>query len=234
MDVADLAAVKEEYRPQLLVILSKIGHPRYAHFIAKFAASDNAEIRLAVAYGLGKMKQQSGIPVLGLLLEDSSSSVRWAACNALVGIAGDRVVETVRLRIHHPKKEIQALAARALGCLGVAEGLSVLRTLASADEEAGIRSLAIAYLGQLKDRKSRPTALAGLEDESLLVRAYSIYALGNIGELEDIAAIEDSLTEAKKVHPAPAEGEALGMIDETVRETLKTIRSMHTEQHSTP
>jgi len=228
-DLADLAGVNVSYRPQLLVILSKIGQPRYAHFIAKFAASDSGEVRLAVACALGEMKQQSGIPVLGLLLEDSKRSVSWAASNSLVRIAGDRVVETVRLRLHHPRKEIQALAARTLACLKVVEGLSVLRTLAGAKEEAGIRSLAVAYLGQLKDHNSRPTALAGLKDESILVRTYSIYALGNIGEVEDITAIEDSLTEAKRIHPTPADREALGLIDETVRETLERIRSRHTE-----
>jgi len=232
-DLADLAGVNASYQPQLLVILSKIGQPRYAHFIARFAGSDNEEVRLAVAYALGEMKRQSGIPVLGLLLEDSNRSVSWTASNSLVRVAGDRVVETVRLRLHHPRKEIQALAARTLACLGVVEGLSVLRTLASAKEEAGIRSLAIAYLGQLKDRKSRPAALAGLEDESILVRTYSIYALGHIGAVKDITTIEASLTEAKRIDPTPPDREALGLIDETVRETLQRIRSRHTEQHST-
>jgi HEAT repeat protein len=231
-DLSDIARVNASHRPELLVILSKIGHPRYAHFIAKYADSESEEVRLAVAYALGEMKQPSGVPVLRLLLEDSNSAVGWTASNSLVRIAGDRVAETVRLRLHHPRKEIQALAARTLACLGVVEGLSVLRRLASAEEKAGIRSLALAYLGQLKDLESRPTALAGLEDENILVRTYSIYALGNLGEVEDIAAIEASLAGAKRIDPTPADTEALGLIDETVRETLERIRSRHTRRDS--
>ena len=229
-DLADLAAANSTYRPQLLVILSKIGQPRYAHFIAKFADSESEELRLAVACALGVIKQQSGIPVLGLLLEDANSSVRWAASTSLVGIAGERVVETARLRIHHPSKEIQALAARTLGCLGVTEGLSVLRRLARVAEEPRTRSIANAFLGQLKDHESRPIIVAGLKDKSMLVRTYAIYALGFVGQAGDIPAIEACLFEAKTTAPAPADTEAMELIDETTRESLEQIRSRFAEK----
>jgi hypothetical protein len=69
----------------------RIGHARYAYFIAKFANSEC----LAVAQALGVIKQLSDIPVLGRLLEDSDESVRWAASQSLTLIRGEGVVDTV-------------------------------------------------------------------------------------------------------------------------------------------
>jgi HEAT repeat protein len=228
-DVSELAQSDTPFRPQLLVILGNIGSGRYAHFIAKYADSGNNMTRLAVAFALGEMKQPSGIPVLGRLLEDSSETVRWAASSSLTSIAGERVVDTVRLRLLHPDKEVRALAARTLAFLGVAEGFSLLRTMAKQEENPRNRSLAIAYLGQLKDAESRSISLSGLKAGSILVRAYSIYALGYVGKAADISAIEASLSEAKTMIPAPADREALQLIDETARETLEQIRSRSLE-----
>jgi HEAT repeat protein len=224
-EISGLVESNATYRPELIVILGKIGHPRYAHFIAKFAVSENSLIRLAVANALGAMKEPSAIPVLGRLLEDSNESVCWAASQSLTLIGGDRVVDTVKLKIDHPKENVRALAARTLGVLGIAYGLSVLRNLAREAESPRTRSTAIAYLGQLKDFESRPIFVAGLKDKSLLVRTYSIYALGYVGEASDIPVIEASLLEAKTIEPTPNDKESLNLIDETTRESLEQIRS---------
>jgi len=220
-EISELVEATPNFRPQLLVILGKIGHPRYAHFIAKFADREP----LAVAQALGEIKQPSGIPVLAHLLEDSREAVRWTASQSLTRIGGDRVVDTVKLRLHHPNKEISAIAARTLGVLRVPDGLSVLRNLSRQAESLRTRSLAIAYLGQLKDLESRAIFIAGLQDKSPLVRTYSIYALGYVGDASDIPPIEASLLEVKKMNPTiPADKAALGLIDETTREALEQIR----------
>jgi len=209
------------YRPQLLVILGKIGHPRYVYFISKFADREP----LAVAQALGEIKQPSGIPVLSRLLESANESVRWTASQSLILIKGDRVVDSVKLRLRHPNQDVSALAARTLGVLGVADGLPVLRNLSRQAETLRTRGLAIAYLGQLKDLESRAIFIAGLQDKSLMIRAYSIYALGFVGKTTDIPMIEASLVESKKMSATiPADREALGVIDETTRETLEQIR----------
>jgi HEAT repeat protein len=219
-EISELAESQTPYRPQLLVILGKIGHPRYAHFISKFADSEP----LAVAHALGIIKQPSGIPVLGNLLENSSESVRWAASQSLGLIGGDRVVDTLKLRLHHPEEDVRALAARTLCVLGVTEGVSILRDLAREASVPHTRSMAIAYLGQLNDLESRPIFMAGLQDKSVLVRAYSIYALGYVGKAGDIAAIEESLVQAKTMDLGPNDNENLRLIDETAREALQQIR----------
>lgn len=221
-EISELAESNTHYRPQLLVILGKIGHSRYAHFIAKFADTEP----LAVAQALGKIKQQSGIPVLGRLLEHSKIDVCWEASVSLAHIGGERAVDTVKLRLNHPNKDVRALAARTLSVLGVDDGLPVLRDLARDEEAPKTRGMAIAYLGQLKDFESRPILLAGLKDKGLFVRAYSIYALGFVGDGSDIPAIEASLFESKSMKPATRiEKEGSWLIDETTRETLKQIRS---------
>ena len=221
-EISELVESTPRYRPQMLVILGKIGHSRYAHFIAKFADREP----LAVAQALGAIKQSSGIPVLGRLLEDSNEFVRWAASRSLTLIGGERVVDTVKLRLHHPKEDISALAARTLGVLGVDDGLPVLRNLSQNAETPLTRSMAVAYLGQLKDLESRATFVAGLQDKSLLVRTYSIYALGYVGEASDIPKIEACLFEVKTIDPRnAADEEGLRLIDETAREALEQIRT---------
>jgi HEAT repeat protein len=220
-EISELVESNTAYRPQLLVILGKIGHPRYAHFISKFADRDP----LAVAQALGVIKQPSGIPVLSRLLESSDGSVRWTAAQSLILIKGDRVVDSVKLRLPHPNQDVSALAARTLGVLGVADGLPVLRNLSQRAEALRTRALAIAYLGQLKDLESRAIFIAGLKDKSLMIRAHSIYAMGFVGKPGDIPMIEASLIEAKKTTASiPEDREAMGLIDETTRETLEQIR----------
>lgn len=220
-EISGLVETATAYRPQLLVILGKIGHPRYAYFISKFADKEP----LAVAQALGEMKQPAGIPVLSRLLESSNESVRWAASQSLILIKGDRVVDSVKLRLRHPNQDVRLLAARTLGVLGVADGLPVLRNLSQKAQSLRTRSLAIAYLGQLKDLESRTIFIAGLQDKSLMVRTYSIYALGFVGKATDIPMIEASLVEAKEMTASILQDrEALGLIDETTRETLEQIR----------
>jgi hypothetical protein len=74
--------------------------------------------------------------------------------------------------------------------------------------------------------ESRAIFIAGLQDKNLMVRLYSIYALGFVGKTSDIPMIEASLVESKKMTTGiPVDREALGLIDETTRKTLEQIRS---------
>ncbi len=220
-EISELVETATTYRPQLLVILGKIGHPRYAYFISKFADREP----LAVAQALGQMKQPAGIPVLARLLESSKEEVRWAASQSLIEIKGDQVVDSVKLRLRYPNEDVKLLAARTLGVLGAADGLPELRNLSQKTQSLRTRNLAIAYLGQLKDLESRGVFVSGLQDKSLMVRTYSIYALGFVGKASDIPMIEASLVEAKKMTATiPQDQEALDLIDETTRETLDQIR----------
>ena len=220
-EISELVESTTPYRPQLLVILGKIGHARYAYFISKFADREP----LAVAQALGEIKQPSGIPVLSRLLESNNETVRWTASQSLIQIKGDQTVDSVTFRLNHPNQDVSALAARILGALGVSGGVSVLRNLSRKAETLRTRSLAIAYLGKLHDRESRIIFIAGLQDKSLTIRTYSIYALGFVGQMSDIPLIEASLVEAKKINPTnPTDRETLGLIDETTRQTLEQIR----------
>jgi hypothetical protein len=57
------------------------------------------------------------------------------------------------------------------------------------------------------------------------LEAETIYALGFVGTIRDIPLIEASLVEAKKMSATlPEDREALGLIDETTRETLEQLR----------
>jgi len=193
-EISELADRDETHRPQLLVTLGKIGHPRYAHFISKFAGSEDPQTRQAVAYGLGLIKQPSGVRALGMLLEDKQADIRWTASKSLLEIGGKEVLEVLKLKLMQSDKNIQALAARTLAKMDVNEGRLKLRELAK-DKGPKVRAIEIAYLGQIRDKESKDIILKGLDDESGLVRVYSIYALGYVGNSSDIPAIQKCLAD---------------------------------------
>ncbi len=135
------------------------------------------------------------------------------------------MVDGLKLRLGYPNQDAVALAARTLAVLGVADGLPVLRNLSRKAESLRTRSLAIAYLGQLRDLESRAIFIAGLKDKSPMIRTYSIYALGFVGKASDISMIEASLVETKKMSATLREDqEALDLIDGTTGVTLQEIR----------
>jgi len=222
-EIAELADRDESHRPQLLVTLGKIGHPRYAHFISKFAGSEDPQTRQAVAYGLGLIKQPSGVRALGMLLEDKQADIRWTASKSLLEIGGKEVFEVLKLKLMQSDKNIQALAARTLAKMDVNEGRLKLRELAK-DKDPKVRAIAIAYLGQIRDTESKDIILKGLDDESGLVRIYSIYALGYVGNSSDIPAIQKFLAETKQMNLS--EGRELELLDGTVDDAIKQIESV--------
>jgi len=221
--ISELADRDKRHRPQLLVTLGKIGHPRYAHFISKFAGSEDPQTRKAVAHGLGLIKQPSGVRALGRLLEDPQADIRWTASKSILEIGGEEAREVLKLKLMQFDKNIQALAARTLAQMDVTEGRFKLREL-SKDSDSGIRGIAIAYLGQIGDRDSKDIILKGLNDESGFVRVYSIYALGYLGNSSDIPAIKNCLSKTKKLNLT--EGRALELLDGTVDDAIKQIESM--------
>jgi len=222
-EISELADRDESHRPQLLVTLGKIGHPRYAHFISKFAGSEDPQTRQAVAYGLGLIKQPSGVRALGMLLEDKQADIRWTASKSLLEIGGKEVFEVLKLKLMQSDKNIQALAARTLAKMDVNEGRLKLRELAK-DKDPKVRAIAIADLGQISDTESKDIILKGLDDESELVRVYSIYALGYVGNSSDIPAIQKCLAETKQMNLS--EGRELELLDGTVDDAIKQIESV--------
>jgi hypothetical protein len=222
-ELSELAESNERYRPQLLVTLGKIGHPRYAHFISKFTGSEDPQTRQAVAYGLGLIKQPSGVRALGVLFEDNQADIRWTASKSLLEIGGEETVEVLNLKLMQSDKNIQALAARTLAKMDINEGRLKLRELAK-DTDSQIRGIAIAYLGQIEDKDSKDTILKGLDDESGLVRIYSIYALGYVGNSNDIPAIKKCLTETKEMNLSM--GREQELLDGTVDDAIKQIESV--------
>ncbi len=222
-EISELADRHERHRPQLLVTLGKIGHPRYAHFISKFAGSEDPQTRQAVAHGLGLIKQPSGVRALGMLLEDNQADIRWTASKSLLEIGGEEALEVLKLKLMQSDKNIQVLAARTLAKMDVNEGRLKLRELAK-DADSKVRGIAIAYLGQIADKDSKDIISKGLDDESGLVRVYSIYALGYVGNSSDIPAIKKCLAETKEMNLS--EGRGLELLDGTVDDAIKQIESI--------
>ncbi len=199
--MADIVS-EGKWKAQLITTIGKVGHPRYAYFIAGYKKDPAAEVRIAVAHALGLVKNDEiTIPVLIQLLSRTNEHflVRWEASNSMVAIGkrgdaqniGERLGDLLRER----EKLTVVLTARALAILGQEKGLLKLRDMAT-DQDPKIRQEAVLHLGNIKDTGSKEILGERLNDDNFAVRACAIYALGQTGEPSIIPtlrkAFEDS------------------------------------------
>ncbi len=201
--MADLVTAGK-WRPELLITLGKVAPPRYANFIGRYKDDPDASVRAAVAMALGLIDNEAiTVPVLIQLLSRGDPSkdffVKWAADNSLVAVAKRKGAENVRRRLADLLQERDritvALAARALTALGDARGLVKLRELAS-DADLRVRQESVLLLGEAADKGSREIVTRRLQDESLVVRANAIYALGRIGGSSVIPVLRRAVEES--------------------------------------
>jgi HEAT repeat protein len=97
---------------------------------------------------------------------------------------------------------VRIAAAQALGRLQVPAARPRLREVAVQDEDAGVRSWAVAALGQIGDRKDADLLLPLLDDPSRRVRGAAALALGRIG---DPKALEPLRAARRKLRKRPFE-----------------------------
>lgn len=242
--MADIVS-EGKWKPDLITIIGKVGHPRYAYFIATYKDDDDVRVRLAVAHALGVIKNDEiAVPVLIQLLSRTNEHflVRWEASNSLVVIRKRGDAQGIEKRLGDLLGERDKLSvlltARALALLGQEGGFLKLRQMAT-DQDPKIRSEAVLYLGNVKDTGSKHILRERLIDDNLAVRACAIYALGQIGDASMIAtlekAFEDSNDYMAKLEKQVKEGSSeealkqeygLGVFDlrQTLKEAIDTIQ----------
>ena len=106
------------------------------------------------------------------------------------------------------------LAARALGAVGDARGLTKLRELTS-HGDAAVRQEAVLALGEAADTGSREVLVRRLKDDSLTVRGCAVYALGRLSDPSLIPIL------SKAVEESAGYEEKYGLQAFDLRETLQ-------------
>jgi len=183
-------------KPGLIMVLGKVGLPRYAYFISQYKDNEAVGVRVEVAVALGLIENDDiTIPVLVQLLTKRNEDfyVRWEASNSLIKIGkrnGNQFLKSRLMNLLDEEDKMSGvLAARILGFLGQEKGLLKLRSMAN-DEDAKIRSEAVMYLGEVSDAGSKDILIKNLKDESLVVRACAMYALGQIGDVSMVPILK--------------------------------------------
>ena len=160
-----------------------------------------AQERWEAAAALGDSDFPEAAEALVSALSDAHPFVRWQAGQALGRVAsrlrrkrsGPPLLRSLRPEIElsslvegltelagDSDGQIRASAAEALGAMGVASGLVVLRELL-ADEHATVRASAAAAVGKLGSERATGELLTLLDDDDRWVRRAAVEALGRIG-----------------------------------------------------
>jgi HEAT repeat protein len=144
-------------------------------------------VRSAAAGALGRIRSAKATPALLARLEDEDDTVRRAAAGALGELGDPRAA--ARLVQALASAALQATALEALRRLGAAALPELERAYLSADSE--LRRLLVHIAGRLEDPRARRLLLSALADDSALVRADAVHALGDGGFREALRALMD-------------------------------------------
>lgn len=160
------------------------GDDRAVDALCALLGHEEGAVRSAAATAIGLIGSERAMVRLREAVLDADADVAQAAALALARM-GDAEATTdacARLKAHlrGGDPEERALAARALGVLGMCDSYDAL-ALALCDPDPGVRGDAATALGQLGDpRATTALAAAGFTDANDLVRESAMRALGRL------------------------------------------------------
>lgn len=179
----------------------------------------NAQIRVAAANALGKMKATQAAPALKAALDDTGE-VAFAAAKALCDmgdpagremlvavIAGERkdapgiltnAVRDARKKIHHPEGLLLMGGEDAAGAMFGPAGMGIA-AVKDAFKLRGVSGRAAAAQALAKDPEPYAVTLLewALTDDSWEVRASAAKALGERGSAESVPKLNDALADGR-------------------------------------
>lgn len=115
----------------------------------------SVEIRTYVLQALGKVGDESAIPVILDAAKDSDSTIRRYAVPALADLGGAQAAEALVAALEDPESDIRAAAVMALGEIRVERADGALIPLLD-DEDLSVRVQAVIALGNLGSRQALP------------------------------------------------------------------------------
>lgn len=149
--------------------LSKIGKPSVKPLIAAFKDKDE-NVRMNVAWALGKIGDKQAIEPLITALKDENSGVRWWVADALGNISDIRAVQPLIVVLKEDNDDIvRQAAARALGNIGDSATVESL-IAALKDKKSEVKEEAIKALGKIGDIRAIEPLITFLEDETYIFR----------------------------------------------------------------
>ncbi|CAJ1443084.1 unnamed protein product, partial [Effrenium voratum] len=175
------------------------GGDKVAPRLTALLESPDAEVRAAAAEALGKLRQQTAVPMLLQGLEDASPAVVLASCRALGSFPSTETGAAVARLLEDPQPTVRASAAHALADMGAEAHVEKIAVLlddrAPPVQVAAMRALATCERGQL--HAAAVCRLALKADERTCVTALqTLMQLGERGAAyaEELHALLDAAT----------------------------------------
>ena len=170
---------------------------------------ENAEVRVAAAHSLGRIKDAHAIPALIGALKDREPKVRAAAAEALAEFEDTRAIGPLTDLLNDQSTEVKREALDALSHFEDQQIPAAAITRLLSDPDADVRHNAAHMAGRLHDRSAIGPLAKLVGDPSADVRGAAIEAIGELGDPSGAAAIMPALSDAN----ADVRQEALNAIE---------------------
>lgn len=115
--------------------------------------TNSIDMRTYIIQALGKIGDESAIPVILSATKDTNSTIRRFAISALSDIKDERTIDALIGALNDPEPDIRASASMSLGLIGDKKAENALITLLS-DKDPSVRTQAVIALGHLKSEQA--------------------------------------------------------------------------------
>jgi HEAT repeat protein len=167
-------------RAFIALVIGELGLAQGVDLVLDGLRDDTPQLRSASALALGRLAPAGAALKIARLLDDSAAEVREAALEALRRLSTQEPVELARLcagLAQSANPERRRDAALLLASLSDGERLSLL----AKDEDASVRTAAVASLARVGLPQAVGCLIMALVDEEPQVRVAAAFALGEIG-----------------------------------------------------
>jgi HEAT repeat protein len=188
--------------------------------------AETSDVREVAAWVLGRVGDRRDSATLARSVGDlQPSAVRRAAVQALGLLSSPAASDALISRLDEdPEHEVRAAAAAALGTLASPKGADALcRRLADPSEDDEVRGFAAEALGHVlayEPRSGKPLKVlrAALTDPSPNVRFWTAFALGEAGDISDVARLQQLEADGAEVFGGAT-------VADEARESIEQIRT---------
>jgi HEAT repeat protein len=170
---------------------------------------EDFNIRGYACESLGKIQDTSAFTSLSLCLKDSVELVRKNAAVALGRLKDKRAIPYLIQGLSDPHFSVRMTSELALVEMGKPSVKPLIKLLNTDKTDTIVVHLAIESLGKLKNERTTSTLVKKLRSKDWATRAFTVEALGEIGDRKGIIAIKK--LRKKETHPF-----VLSKIDETL------------------
>jgi HEAT repeat protein len=182
-----------------LRILGDIKDKRAVPPLIGLLDKEDFNIRGYACESLGKIQDTTAFTSISLCLKDSVELVRKNATVALGRLKDKRAIPYLIQSLSDPHFSVRMTSASALVEMGKPSVKPLIKLLNTAKTDTIAVYLAIGSLGKLKNERTASTLVKKLKSKDWATRAFTVEALGEMGDRKGIIAIKK--LRKKETHP---------------------------------